>query len=63
MAARFVAAPVAAIPADKRHEYEFDPDTKRCKYCPLPKNNKRVHKRTVKPEWTEYDRALLGEKV
>jgi hypothetical protein len=62
--ARFVAAPAPRpIPAARRHIYEYDPDTRRCKECPLPKSNKRMH--IPAPEqragWREYDERRLGE--
>lgn len=60
---RFVPAAVPPIPAARRHSYEYNPDTQRCKHCPLPKWNRRIHLPPVRAEWTEFDERLLGEHV
>lgn len=66
MATRFKPAPAPRpIPAARRHVYEYDPDTKRCKECPLPKSNKRMHipSRAQLEAWSDFDAQLLGEHV
>ena len=61
----FIPAKVDPIPADKRHPYEHDPETRRCTRCPLPESNKRVHRPSdrKRAEWSRFDDALLGERV
>lgn len=66
MASRFVAAPAPRpIPAARRHSYEHDPETRRCKHCPLPRSNRRMHEPSLgeRADWREFDERLLGEYV